>query len=95
MIAVKANREYTINDTDVQSFVKEGFDVYDDAGNLVAYGAGKTVAYDKHMKLVGDYEKLMDANAELSSKVEALEAEVRKLKARKTTSKKKDEAEEK
>ena len=34
MIAIKANRQYTINETDVQSFAKEGYDVYDDKGNL-------------------------------------------------------------
>ena len=51
MRAVKENREYTITEVDVESFAKEGYDIYDESGNIVRYGAGKTVSYDKYMKL--------------------------------------------
>ena len=74
MIARKENREYTINETDVQSFSKEGYDVYDDAGNLVAYGVGKTVPFDRYMKLMEQNEKLQDEIIALREQIKALTA---------------------
>ena len=78
MIARKENREYTINETDVQSFAKEGYDVYDDAGNLVAYGVGKTVPFDRYMKLMEQNEKLQDEIIALREQVKALTKETKK-----------------
>lgn len=86
MEAVKENRVYTITEADVESFKKEGFDIYDD-GKLVAYGTGKTIAYDKYAELSEAYEKLMSENAELSSQVTELEKKLKKKEA----SKKKEE----
>lgn len=60
MIALKANQEFTITEADVQSFVNEGYDIYDDNGNLVHYGMGKTVSYQKYMKMVEECEKLQE-----------------------------------
>lgn len=93
MEAVKENRVYTITEADVESFKKEGFDIYDD-GKLVAYGTGKTIAYDKYAELVEAYEKLMSENAELSSQVTQLEADIAELEKKlkkKDASKKKEE----
>ena len=73
MLAVKENREYTINDTDVQSFANEGYDVFDDKGNLIAYGKGKTVSYDKYMKVVEQTERLQDEIIELREQIKSLE----------------------
>ena len=67
MRAVKANREYQITEADVSSFVKEGYDIYDDNGVLVRHGAGKTVTFEKYAQLLGSYEKLMAENAKLVS----------------------------
>ena len=78
MIARKENREYTINETDVQSFAKEGYDVYDDAGNLVAYGVGKTVPFDRYMKLMEQNEKLQDEIIALREQIKALTKETKK-----------------
>ena len=69
MRAVKENRQYTINDTDVQTFANDGYDVYDDNGNIVAYGVGKTVPYEKYMKLMEQVEKLQDEIIELKEKL--------------------------
>lgn len=74
MLAVKENREYTINDTDVQSFANEGYDVFDDNGNLIAYGKGKSVSFDKYMKVVEQTEKLQDEIIELREQIKRLEA---------------------
>lgn len=69
MRAVKANREYQITEADISSFVKEGYDIYDDNGVLVRHGAGKTVTFEKYAQLLGNYEKLMAENAELTDKL--------------------------
>ena len=69
MIAIKENRQYTINETDVQSFANDGYDVYDDNGNIVAYGVGKTVPYEKYMKLMEQVEALQEEIIELREQV--------------------------
>lgn len=74
MVAIKENRQYTINDTDVQSFAKEGYDIYDDNGNIVAYGMGKTVSYEKYAKLMEQVESLQDEIITLRDKIKELEA---------------------
>lgn len=74
MLATKENRQYTISEADVQSFAKEGYDVYDDNGNIVAYGYGKTVPYEKYMRLMEQVEKLQDEIIELREQVKDLEA---------------------
>jgi hypothetical protein len=73
MLAIKENRQYTITEVDVQSFASEGYDVYDDNGNLVAYGVGKTVPFEKYAKLMKQHEKLQDEIIELREQVKALE----------------------
>ena len=73
MIAIKENREFTITEADVSSFTAEGYDVYDDSGNLVAYGKGKTVTFDKYMKLVEANEKLQEDIIDLKEKLKKFE----------------------
>lgn len=73
MIAIKSNRQYTINETDVQSFAKEGYDIYDDKGNLVAYGMGKSVPYEKYMKMTERVEELQDEIIALRETIAKLE----------------------
>jgi len=70
MVAVKENRCYTINDADKASFVKAGYDILDDKGNVIEYGAGKTIAYSVYIDAI----KAKDAE------IAKLKAEVAKLK---------------
>ena len=74
MVAIKENREYTITEADINSFVADGYDIYDDNGNIIKYGVGKTVAYSKYMKLVETNEKLQEEIIELKEQIKALEA---------------------
>lgn len=74
MVAIKENRQYTINDTDVQRYANEGYDVYDDTGNIIAYGVGKTVPYDKYMKLMSQVEALQEEIIDLREQIKKLEA---------------------
>lgn len=74
MVAIKENREYTITEADVQSFANDGYDVFDDNGNLVAYGVGKSVPFEKYMKLMAQVENLQEEIIELRDKIKKLEA---------------------
>ena len=80
MIAIKENRQYTITEADAQSFASEGYDIYDDNGNIVRYGVGKTVAYDKYIKLQKINEELQEELIELREQIKKLEKKPRSKK---------------
>ena len=90
MIAVKENKQYTITEVDIKSFKAEGYDIYADDGKLIAYGAGKTVPYERYAKLSERVETLNDENVALRDEIEKLTAEVEKLKAKATKKKGKE-----
>lgn len=56
--AVKANREYTITEAEKDFYQKQGFDIINDNGNVIQYGAGKTVPYEQYKKVVDELEAL-------------------------------------
>lgn len=64
MFAVKGNREYPINNnTEKAAFIKDGFDIVDENGKLLAAGAGKTVSFE-------EYEAVVKENAKLKASLE-------------------------
>lgn len=65
MTAEKENKVYTITEEQKATYLAEGFDIRDDEGNIIAYGAGKTVTYE-------DYMKLMEENAALKEELDKL-----------------------
>ena len=73
MLAVKDNRCYTINDADITRYTREGYDVFDENNKLIAYAAGKTIAYGKYLDLQKE-------NEELKRQIAALEKEYDELK---------------
>lgn len=75
MKAVKANKEYVVTEENKAFYVKQGFDIIDDDGNLVAYGKGKTVPYDDHMQAVKEVERLQKLCMDLQKELETLKAE--------------------
>lgn len=77
MVAVKENRCYTITEVDIPSFQKEGYDIIGDNGEIIAYGAGKTVAFEKYAKLMKQVESLQ-------MHIDELEGEIKKLRRRNT-----------
>ena len=76
MRAVKGNRVYTISEREKQHYQDIGFDILDDANNVIAYGRGKTVPY-------GDYVALQDKCVALQAEIDALRAENESLKEQK------------
>ena len=65
MKAVKANRCYTITEHEKKRFVTEGYDITDDAGNILEYGAGKTVPIAVYVEAL---KKIEDLEAQLAKK---------------------------
>lgn len=62
MRAVKGNKVYTVDEQTKDDYIKSGFDVFDDEGNILQYGAGKTVSMDEYNKLKKHCEKLEKEN---------------------------------
>lgn len=83
MRAVKGNKEYMIDESQQKFYQDGGFDILGDDGSVVAYGRGKTVAYDEYVKAVKEIERLQGVAAERYEEIEALKAEVAAFKASK------------
>ena len=93
MKAVKLNRVYTITEAEQNSYIKQGYDILDDNGVVLAYGAGKTISYEKYMKVLAKYEDLLMKYAALENQIPVLEKEIADLKKAKKPVKKKEEQE--
>lgn len=66
MQAVKDNCVYTITtDAEAEAYKARGFDIYDDKGKLKEHGAGKTVPYEEHEKVLTENKKLKAELAKL------------------------------
>lgn len=88
MKAIKGNRVYTITEAEAESFKNEGYDIKDDNGAIVAYGAGKTVSMEKYADLLKRYEALSEENEMLRK---AMSEKKEPAKSSKSKSKKKEE----
>nr|DAF83274.1 MAG TPA: Gamma-aminobutyric acid type B receptor(B) receptor, coiled-coil, heterodimer, SIGNALING.62A [Caudoviricetes sp.] len=66
MTAEKDNKVYTIDQSQVATYQSAGFDIRDDEGNLIEYGANKAVPYS-------DYAKLLKENEELKKQISSSE----------------------
>ena len=81
MKAKKENKSYRIkDDLEKSRYLKEGYDIYDDDGNLLEYSPLKKIAYST-------YVKLEEENKALKARVAELEAEIEST-TKKTASKK-------
>ncbi len=61
MKALKGNKVYTISESEKTHYIASGFDIHDDEGNIIAYGQGKTVPYEKYVELETAHMELMEA----------------------------------
>ena len=72
MKATKGNKVYTIDETQKAMYQAQGYDITDDAGNIIEYGAGKSVSYEEYktleeraLKFEKENKKLKEENKEL------------------------------
>lgn len=95
MRAVKGNKEYTIDESQMKHYQDAGFDIYGDNNNITAYGRGKTISYEDYMKAVKEVERLQELCVERHSEIEGLKAENESLKTRREPTKAVEEKKEK
>ena len=74
MTAKKGNKEYTIEEAQKQTYVKQGFDIYED-GELVEHGTGKTVSVKEFESLKEELEAAKEQNANLQKELAGLQKE--------------------
>lgn len=92
MRASKGNKEYTIDETQKKGYQDAGFDILDESGEVIAYGRGKTVTYDDHMKAVKEIERLQGLCAELQEEKAGLQKELETYKVEKKPASRKGDA---
>lgn len=63
MKAVKANKQYTIAETEKAAYLAQGYDIIDESGAVVEHSPQGTVAYS-------EYEKVLNENAALRAELE-------------------------
>lgn len=72
MKANKENKVYTITDAEKDFYVKQGFDILDDKGNIIEHGAGKKVDVEEYQALKAEKEKLEKENKKLKDEIKEL-----------------------
>ena len=90
MTAEKGNKVYTIDESMKVQYQNDGYDIRGDDGEVIAYGAGKTVPFDVHVKAVKEIERLQKLCAVLQEEKADLQQELEALKANKKTAGRKD-----
>lgn len=70
MKAVKGNKVYTIQDGMKERYQKDGYDILEEDGTVLAYGKGRTVAYEEYAELKKAYEELKKVYEESRKKPE-------------------------
>ena len=59
MKAVKENKVSTLtNEQEAELYRLKGYDIVDDNGNILKYGAGKSVPYETYKTVVDELEQL-------------------------------------
>lgn len=73
MKAVKANKQYTINTAEKQSYLAQGYDIIDDDGAVIERSPQAAVPYF-------EYERLLNENTALKTELTRLKAERKRKK---------------
>lgn len=72
MKATKGNKVYTINETQKAMYQSQGYDIVDDEGRVIQYGAGKSVSYEEYKTLEDKSKKLEEENKKLKGEIKKL-----------------------
>lgn len=83
MTAEKGNKVYTIDESMKAQYQSDGYDIRGDNGEVIAYGAGKTVPYEDHMEAVREIEHLQKLCTKLQEEKAGLQKELETLKMEK------------
>ena len=70
MKATKGNKVYTIDETQKAMYQAQGYDIVEDDGTVIQYGAGKTVSYEKYEILKKEKLNLEEENKKLKAENE-------------------------
>lgn len=80
MKATKGNKVYTIDETQKAMYQAQGYDIIDDEGKVLVYGAGKTVSFEEYKALEEKVGKLEEDNKKLEEENKSLKKENKELK---------------
>lgn len=69
MKAIKANKQYTISESEKASYLAQGFDIHGDDGKLIERSPSSTVSRREYDELLDKYNKVVSENRKLKDKV--------------------------
>lgn len=72
MKATKGNKVYTIDEAQKAMYQAQGYDIVDDEGEVLQYGAGKTVSFEEYKTLEEKALKLEKENKKLKDDIKKL-----------------------
>lgn len=72
MKATRGNKVYTIDETQKAMYQAQGYDIVDEEGKIIQYGAGKTVSYEEYKALEEKITKLTTENKKLKDEIKEL-----------------------
>ena len=72
MKATMGNKVYTIDETQKAMYKAQGYDITNDDGTVIEYGAGKSVSYEEYKVLEEKAVKLEKENKKLKEEVKEL-----------------------
>ena len=72
MKATRGNKVYTIDETQKTMYQAQGYDIVDDEGKVIEYGAGKSVSYEEYKTLEEKAAKLEKENKKLKEDIKEL-----------------------
>ena len=65
MKASKDNKVYTIDTTQKDYYIAQGYDILNDEGDIIEYGAGKSVSYKEYEELTREERYELGATEEI------------------------------
>lgn len=73
MKAVKGNKEYLIKETEVKFYQDTGYDIYDDDGEIVKYGRGKSVPYEDYEAVKAELKQMKEEQSMVAEDTDVID----------------------
>lgn len=80
MFARKENKEYRINDSMKSAYLNDGYDIYNEEGNVIEYSPKKKITMNEHLEEVAKLKEEIETLKATPS--ETLQEEIESLKAK-------------